>query len=109
MSVETPFTINIPAERIARLKEKLSLVSFPGELEGAGRDYGAPLADIKRLVAYWKDGFDWKRQEAAINDEMPQFTRDIDVGGFGKLNIHYVHKKSTVVDAIPLLFVHGCE
>jgi len=35
------------------------------------------------------------------------FTRDIDVDGFGTLNIHYVHKKSDVADAIPLFFCHG--
>ncbi|KZP29214.1 alpha/beta-hydrolase [Athelia psychrophila] len=107
MSSEQTFQIDITSERIALLKQKLSLTVFPDELDDAGRDYGAPLSDIKRLVAYWSDGFDWKAQEAAINADLPQFTRDIEVDGFGKLNIHYVHKKSTVTDAIPLLFVHG--
>jgi hypothetical protein len=36
------------------------------------------------------------------------FTRDIEVEGFGVLNIHYVHQRSKVKSAIPLLFVHGC-
>ncbi|KZP08679.1 alpha/beta-hydrolase, partial [Athelia psychrophila] len=107
MSSEQPFQINISSEQIAQLKQKLSLTIFPDELDGAGRDYGAPLSDIKRLIARWSDGFDWKAQEAAINADLPQFTKDIEVDRFGKLNIHYVHKKSTVVDAIPLLFVHG--
>ncbi|KAI0671039.1 alpha/beta-hydrolase [Trametes maxima] len=35
------------------------------------------------------------------------FTRDIAVEGHGPLNIHYVHQKSEVANAIPLLFVHG--
>ncbi|KAF7966460.1 hypothetical protein HWV62_38354 [Athelia sp. TMB] len=107
MSSETSFQIDISSERIAQLKQKLALTIFPDELEDVGRAYGAPLGDIKRLVAHWADGFDWKAQEAAINSELPQFTRDIEVDRFGQLNIHYVHKKSTVVDAIPLLFVHG--
>ena len=106
---ETPFKISISPEKIALLKAKLSLAVFPDELDEAGWDYGVPLGNIKRLVAYWADGFDWKAQEEKINSDMPQFTRDVEVGGFGKLNIHYVHQKSTVVDAIPLLFVHGCE
>jgi hypothetical protein len=67
------------------------------------------LADVKRLVAYWKDQFNWRDHEAQINEELPQFTRDIEVEGFGALNIHYVHKKSSVATAIPLLFVHGCK
>ncbi len=63
---------------------------------------------MRRLVEYWRTGFDWRAQEAAINAELPQFTRDIKVNGFGTLNIHYVHQKSKGVDVVPLLFVHGC-
>ncbi|KAK0446993.1 Alpha/Beta hydrolase protein [Desarmillaria tabescens] len=33
--------------------------------------------------------------------------KDIQRLGFRVLNIHYVHKKSKVEDAVPLLFVHG--
>jgi hypothetical protein len=36
------------------------------------------------------------------------FTRDIEVEGFGILNIHYIHQRSELESAIPLLFVHGC-
>ena len=64
--------------------------------------------DIKRLVKYWKDGFNWKAREKALN-EFPQFTIDIDVEGHGKLNVHFVHQRSSVENAIPLLFVHGCK
>ncbi|KAF4617163.1 hypothetical protein D9613_005926 [Agrocybe pediades] len=104
---ETPFKIAIPEESVARLKQKLSLTVFPDELEDAGWEYGVPLADMRRMVARWKDGYDWRKHEAALNEELPQFTRDIDVEGHGTLNIHYIHQKSAVVDAIPLLFVHG--
>jgi hypothetical protein len=40
---------------------------------------------------------------------LPQYTTEIAVDGFGTLNIHFVHKRSQVENAIPLLFVHGCE
>ncbi|KAF9453151.1 alpha/beta-hydrolase [Macrolepiota fuliginosa MF-IS2] len=107
MSSETPFKIAVPDEDIVVLKQKLNLTRFPDELQDAGRDYGAPLSDIQRLVAYWKDGYDWRKREAELNAELPQFTRDIEVEGFGSLNVHYIHKKSSVSTAIPLLFVHG--
>ena len=106
---EVSFSIAVPDEHLSTLQQKLALTTFPDELEDAGRDYGAPLADIRRLVSRWKDGYDWRKHEAQLNAELPQFTRDIEVEGHGTLNIHYVHKKSEVVDAIPLLFVHGCE
>jgi Epoxide hydrolase N terminus len=106
---ERPFRINVPDGDIELLKRKLELTRFPDEIEGAGWDYGAPLSDMKRLVEYWRNGYDWRKHEAALNNELPQFTTDIEVDGHGVLNIHYVHKKSVVADAIPLLFVHGCE
>ncbi|EKM79128.1 hypothetical protein AGABI1DRAFT_85025 [Agaricus bisporus var. burnettii JB137-S8] len=107
MSTESPFKISVPDEQISLLKKKLELVRHPDELEEAGLDYGVPLKDMQRFAAYWKDGYDWKKHEAQLNEELPQFTRDIEVEGFGSLNIHYVHKKSTVDTAIPLIFVHG--
>ncbi|KAJ7062249.1 Alpha/Beta hydrolase protein [Mycena amicta] len=107
MSEESPFKIAVPDAALHELRQKLALVRFPDELDDAGWDYGVPLADIQRLVARWQNGFDWRAQETKINEELPQFTRDIDVVGHGTLNVHYVHKKSERVDAIPLLFVHG--
>ncbi|KAF7350502.1 putative epoxide hydrolase [Mycena venus] len=104
---ETPFKISIPDESLALLRKKLELTTFPDELPGSGWAYGVPLADVRRLVERWTDGYDWKKHEAQLNSEIPQFTRDIEVDGHGTLNIHYVHKKSDVAEAIPLLFVHG--
>lgn len=106
-ALEQPFTLSVSDADLELLYKKLQLARFPDELEGAGWDYGAPLADIKRLVAHWKDKFDWRKSEAEIN-KLPMFTRDIEIEGFGTLNIHYLHQKSEVKNAIPLLFVHGC-
>lgn len=109
MSVELPFQISIPDFKLDLLRQKLALTEFPDELENTGWNYGAPLSDIKRLVARWKDGYDWKLEEAKLNQDLPQFTKDIEVNGFETLNIHYVHQESSLANAIPLLFVHGCE
>ena len=106
---EVSFRIAVSDECHSILLRKLALTTLPDEIEDAGWDYGAPLADISRLVSRWKEGYDWRKYEAQLNDELPQFTRDIEVDGHGTLNVHYVHKKSEIADAIPLLFVHGCE
>ena len=37
------FKINVPDETIERLRQKLELTNFPGELEGADWEYGAAL------------------------------------------------------------------
>jgi hypothetical protein len=107
---EESFTLSIPQTKLDILQQKLSLATFPDELEKAEWKYGSPLADIQRLAARWKEGYDWRKFESALNNEMPMFTRDIEVGdGHGVLNLHYVHKRSERENAIPLLFVHGCE
>ncbi|TFK24937.1 epoxide hydrolase [Coprinopsis marcescibilis] len=104
---ETPFKISISDADLEQLKKKLELTRLPDELEDAGKVYGSPLVDVRRMTKHWKNGFDWRKQEAKLNEELPQFTRDVEVDGFGVLNVHYVHKKSQAANAIPLLFVHG--
>ena len=109
-STEIPFKIAVPEAQISLLQQKLAVATLPDELPDSGWDYGVPLGDIERLVHHWKEKYDWQKHEAELNAELPQFTLDIEVdGGFGTINVHYVHKKSDVKNAIPLLFVHGCK
>ena len=107
MPSEAPFQISVPDDALALLRRKLSDARFPDEIDDAGWDYGVPLSDLKRLVDKWKDSYDWRVHERELN-KLPMFTRDLEVEGFGVLNIHYVHQRSEVQGAIPLLFVHGC-
>jgi len=67
---------------------------------------GTPLSEVKRLTEVWKNDFVWRKAEAKIN-VLPQYTTDIEVEGFGPLNIHFIHSRSAVKGAIPMLFVHG--
>jgi pimeloyl-ACP methyl ester carboxylesterase len=101
-----PFTISIPDSELSDLKTRLSLARFPDELDESGWDYGAPLSDIKRLTAYWKDEFDWRQTEAELN-KLPQYRTKIEVDGFDPIQVHFIHQKSNVANAVPLLFVHG--
>ncbi|KAI9812742.1 MAG: hypothetical protein M1827_004498 [Pycnora praestabilis] len=106
MSSIKPYKISVPDNKLENLATRLSVASFPDELDEAAWEYGAPLADIKRLTNYWKEGFNWKKQEEKLN-ELPHFHTDISIDGFGSLDIHFLHQKSAVKGAIPLLFVHG--
>jgi hypothetical protein len=108
-NAEHPFRISVPDAQLDLLRCKLELTTLSDELDDAGRDYGVPLSNIKHLLSRWKDGYDWRTHEAALNAQLPQFTRKIEVEGHGVPDIHYVHKRSEVDKAIPLLFVHGCE
>jgi hypothetical protein len=108
MAIITPFQINVPELSLKSLHEKLNLATFPDELTDSNWALGTPLSHMKRLSEYWRNGFDWRAQQAKLN-QLPQFTTKIAVERFGELNIHFVHQKSKVDRAIPLLFVHGCE
>ncbi|OAA53849.1 Epoxide hydrolase [Cordyceps fumosorosea ARSEF 2679] len=102
-----PFKIAIPQKRIDILQKKLQLATLPEEVSFSDVEkYGASRSDIKRLVEYWKDGFDWRAQEAELN-KLPQFTTTVNVDGFGDLEIHFIHQRSGQQDSIPLLFCHG--
>ncbi len=109
LNSENTFKICIPDTQISLLQQKLALATFPDELDDSGWNYGVPLADIRRLVTHWREKYDWRKAEAALNAEMPQFTKEVAVEGFGSMEVHYVHKKSELEGAIPLLFVHGCK
>ena len=72
------------------------LVSCPA---WSGR--GVPLGYLKELAEYWRTGYDWRAQEAQLN-QYPQFTTEID----GQ-RIHFLHVRSEQPDAKPLLITHG--
>ena len=108
MSAIEQFKVSVPEAKLESLSQKLSSANFPDELEGADWEYGTPLADVKRLSAYWKDGFDWRSIEAKIN-ELPNYSTTVQADGFEPLKIHFVHQTSEVQGAIPLIFCHGCK
>jgi pimeloyl-ACP methyl ester carboxylesterase len=106
MASIAPYKISVPQEQLEILKKKIELATFPDELEEAEWDYGSPLADIKRLIARWRSGYDWRAAEEKLN-QLPQFTTDIAIDGYETFQVHFVHQKSNVKNAIPLIFVHG--
>src|SRR3954451_3323255 len=96
-----PFKINVPDAVLRDLKERLARTRFPDQLQNVGWDYGTDPAYLKPLVEYWRDRFDWRAQEKKLN-EFDQFTTTID-----GLKIHFIHQKSRVPNAMPLVLTHG--
>lgn len=101
-----PFKIAVSDSEISDLQLRLKLAKFPDELDAANWDLGAPLADVQRLTAYWRDQFDWRKAEQVLN-RLPHFTTNLQCVNYESLKIHFIHKKSNVEGAIPLLYVHG--
>ncbi len=97
----TEFRIEIPQTELDDLAARLAVTRWPNEVTGAGTDYGMPLAVVQRLAQRWRDGYDWRAQEARLNG-YPQYTTTID----GQ-NVHFLHVRSARPDAVPLLLLHG--
>jgi hypothetical protein len=98
-----PFRIEIPQADLDDLCARLANTRWadpaPDGRSGFGR--GVPLAYLRELADYWRDGFDWRAQEARLN-EFPQYTTEID----GQ-TIHFLHVRSPEPDATPLIVTHG--
>ncbi|MEU8633964.1 epoxide hydrolase family protein [Amycolatopsis sp. NPDC048633] len=98
-----PFRIEIPQTDLDDLHRRLTEARFADPVPGNEPDWsrGIPTAAVRELAEYWRDGYDWRAQEAAIN-AFPQFTTEID----GQ-TVHYLHVRSADPHAVPLLLTHG--
>jgi len=97
----SPYRIDIPQGALDDLRDRLGRTRWPDELPGVGWDLGVPLDYLKGLAGYWATAYDWRGQEAALN-EFAQFTTVID----GQ-NVHFLHVRSPEPEALPLLITHG--
>jgi len=95
------FRIEIPQVDIDDLRDRLTRTRWPHEVPGTGWSRGVPLGYLRDLAGYWAGGFDWRAQEAALN-ELPHFTTEVD----GQ-PIHLLHVRSPEPGAMPLLMTHG--
>jgi pimeloyl-ACP methyl ester carboxylesterase len=96
-----PFEIAIADADLQDLQERLAQTRWPARLPGAGWERGVPQDYLERLVAYWRDEFDWREQQRKLNT-FPQFVTTID----GQ-QIHFLHVRSPEAGALPLVMTHG--
>lgn len=101
----TPFRIAVPQADIDDLRDRLARARWPHPVPGrddrADFSRGIPMAYLRELAEYWRDDFDWRAQEARLN-EIEQVTTIIDGQAF-----HIVHARSSNPHATPLLLHHG--
>jgi pimeloyl-ACP methyl ester carboxylesterase len=96
-----PFRIAIPDGAVKDLRDRLTRTRWPDNLPGTGWERGVPGDYLNDLVDYWRTGYDWRKQEARLN-EIPQFTTTVD----GQ-TLHFAHVRSPEPDALPLVLTHG--
>jgi microsomal epoxide hydrolase len=96
-----PFRIDIPEAALEDLNKRLTRTRWPRESPSVGWERGVPLDYLQELAEYWQTKYDWRTQEARLN-EIPQFTTTIDGA-----NIHFLHVRSPESEAMPLILTHG--
>jgi epoxide hydrolase len=96
-----PFTYRASQSALDDLKRRLTNTRWPEQETVNDWSQGVPLAEIRALVDYWRDEYDWRRAEAALS-RFPQFRTEID-----GLGIHFIHARSRHRDALPIILTHG--
>lgn len=96
----SPFRVEISDHELADLRRRLHDARFPAPLPGDDWSTGVPVAYLQELASKW-ESFDWAAYQDRLND-VPQFTTVID-----DQVIHFVHVRSGVPGAVPLLLTHG--
>jgi Epoxide hydrolase N terminus len=95
MAIEK-FTINVSDALLADLRRRLDATRWPDELENVGWELGSSLSYMKSLADYWRNAYEWRRQEATLN-QLPQYRVALD--GF---HVHFVHVRSKDLKPLPV-------
>ncbi|GAA1576868.1 epoxide hydrolase [Kribbella sancticallisti] len=96
----SPFRVEIAQADLDDLQVRLANTRLPAEAPGDNWDLGTPNSYLRETVDHWQNGFDWREQEARMN-EFPHYLTDID----GQ-TVHFLHIPSAEADATPLLLIH---
>jgi len=72
-----PFKMHVPDRVLIDLRRRLAEANWPDQLPGTTWEYGADIKKVRELADYWRNGYDWRAQEAKIN-QFDQFTTEID-------------------------------
>ena len=95
------YKIDIQQTVLDDLQARLAMTRFPDKEPVDDWSQGIPLAYVEDVAAYWRDSYDWRRCEKALN-QYPHYITEID-----GVDIHFMHIRSPEPDARPLLMTHG--
>src|SRR6185295_18594809 len=82
-----PCDYRAPQSTLDDLKRRLTATHWTEHETVNDQSQGVPLKEMRALVDYWRDKYDWRRAEASLN-RFPQFRTDLD-----GLGIHFIHAR----------------
>ena len=89
-----PFRIAVPQTTLDDLRTRLEHTRWSDAIAGASWDDGTDVHFLRKLVAYWRDSFDWRAQEATLN-LLPQFRTRVGGSDADSVGLHFVHVRAT--------------
>ena len=95
------FEIYFSDVEIQNIKTKVASFPWHEMPKDGGWSFGTNIDYMKNLADYWTKEYDWKSQEARLN-QFPNYKTKVD-----DLDIHFIIKKSSSPKAIPLILIHG--
>jgi pimeloyl-ACP methyl ester carboxylesterase len=95
------FTIDIPEAVLDDLRARLRNARWPLDPGNDDWRYGTNRAWLEELVEYWRDGYDWRAQEAAMN-RYEHYRVVID-----NVPVHFVHRRGSGPAPVPIILTHG--
>src|SRR4051794_10375321 len=95
------FRIEVPQSEVDDLRRRLTSARWPREIDRTRWADGITVDAMHGLVERWRDGFDWRAEEASLN-RFPQAVTEI-----GGQRLHAVHRPSPRAGAQPLVLLHG--
>ena len=96
-----PLHISVDEGAITDLRERLSRTRWPDAETPDDWSQGIPLSYVQDVADYWQNGYDMNRLADRLN-AYPHFTTELD-----GVNVHFLHVRSSHVDAKPLILTHG--
>ncbi|WP_181936542.1 epoxide hydrolase [Hydrogenophaga sp. SNF1] len=102
MAMAIPFKHVTDDAMLDRIARQVAEYRWPRTPAGASWPQGADPATMRYIVQRWRDGFDWRAQEARLN-ERPQFQASV-----ADLRLHFVHQRAAAkAERLPVLLMHG--
>src|ERR1044072_6428637 len=96
-----PFHIDVQRSVLDDLKDRLRRTRRTDVIEGSGWKYGTDPEFLAQLCDYWRDTFDWQKQQDGLN-AFHHFRADVD--GIG---LHFIDERGTGSSPMPILLLHG--
>ena len=97
----TPFKVEIAESALEDLRQRIASTRWPEAEAVDDWSQGIPLAYTRELAEYWQKDYDWRRWEDKLNG-WDHFITEID-----GIDIHFLHVKSPVENALPMVITHG--